>query len=326
MPIETTYRQQTEIDIKDIVTSGTIDALDETVVLECNGISGAKAAVSGTWVGTIKFEQTIDDLRWDAVGSFSGTTGTSIGQTGITSNDIVVFVGVAGVGKIRARFHDYTSGSASVTLRASNGVSNVFVDNLVPANLKTQSQLLGNTGGLLADIVNQSGQNRLQVGTTITGISGGISASYSSKLRYLDMNVSNGGVARATSITNSTWVDVFSYTGSGLLTNFLINIEEGNNWRIRLLVDSEEVFESTGLLTTDLSGDSVYDLDPSGKSIDENAGLYGLFLGAHDAFRWSGPLGIPVKYNSSVVIKVKREAGASTKKFQAGLVILTKET
>lgn len=124
--------------LEDFTATGQIGALDETIELTLAGVSGGKAVVSGTWNGTIKFEGSVDGLRWDNIGTFSGTTGAILSQTGITANDLLVFVGIAGLFKLRARFHIYSSGTATVTFRASNGVSNVFVDNLIARNLKSE--------------------------------------------------------------------------------------------------------------------------------------------------------------------------------------------
>lgn len=137
---------QTQPTLGDLTASGTLSGLSDSVILECNGISGGKAVISGTWIGTVKFQQTLDDIRWDNVGTFSGTTGAILSGTGTTINDLIVFVGIAGVGKIRAIFTSYTSGTATVLFRASNGVSNIFADNLVPGNFKNTSYTNDGTG------------------------------------------------------------------------------------------------------------------------------------------------------------------------------------
>ncbi len=150
-------------------------------------------------------------------------------------------------------------------------------------------------------------------------------SSFSSKLRYVDMNASSGGVARDTVVSDASWVDIFSYAGSGLFLSFLANLETGADWSIRLLIDgTEEIFGSSGLNLNDVAGDGLYDLDPSGKNTTELAETIGFFLGSHDRFVYGSRL--PIGYTTSVAVKVKRNSGAATKKFKAGLAILTKET
>jgi hypothetical protein len=185
----------------------------------------------------------------------------------------------------------------------------------------------GSADGVKITSTADGSKKRLDVAASITSITASPSA-YSSKLRYLDMNASNGGVARETVITNATWVDIFSYSGSGLVIGFGANLETGADWQIRLLIDGEEIFNdaTNGILLNDISSDSAYDWDSSGKSTVELADNIGLYLGSHDRLVWSSPLKSPTRYTASVVVKVKRVAAAGTKKFKAGLMVLTKDS
>lgn len=197
--------------LADLLVQKTISALNETVELETNGVSGGKAAVTGTWVGTIKFEQSIDDINWFPIGTFSGTTGAILSQTGISTNDIVVFVGIAGVAKIRARFDSYTSGSAVVSLRASNGVSNVFVDNLIPGNLRTQAHLHAGNG--------ISNGNHTRVGVS------------NSSVPLLADNTSRKYVL----ISNNSGVTIYLKLGSTAVVGEGITLLSGGSYEINVL-------------------------------------------------------------------------------------------
>lgn len=166
--------------------------------------------------------------------------------------------------------------------------------------------------------------NRLDVNTIVIPGTGTI-PSVGSKLRYVDMNASSGGVARGTLITTAAYTTVFSYTGSGLLFSALINIETKNVWYMRILVDGEDIFPSPGLSTSDLINDAVYDLDDAGSPLSPNEGNFGISLEEHDRLVWNCPNSFPIRYSTSVEIKLKIISGAS-KKFSAGLVILSKET
>lgn len=165
--------------------------------------------------------------------------------------------------------------------------------------------------------------DRLKVDALISPGSGS-APSINKKLRYDDMNVANGGVARNTTITNSAWVTTYSYTGSGLLFSFLLNTEENKNWYIRFIVDNEEIFTSNGLSMSDLDSETLYDLDTE-EGHSDNEGQLGISLSKHDKFIWSCPANFPVRYETGVSIQVKRVSNSSSKKFQAGLVVLTKE-
>jgi hypothetical protein len=145
---------------------------------------------------------------------------------------------------------------------------------------------------------------------------------YSTKLRYDDMNSSTGGVARNTSISDSGWTQLYSYTGSGMLSAILINFDVFTDWLIRLVIDSQEIFGSAGILTDDITGAQVYDFSDT-SSVDDD---FGLSKSSNNRFIWHGPLDIPVQYASSVKVYVKRKDGSVNKTFRAGLAVLTKDT
>jgi hypothetical protein len=133
------------------------------------------------------------------------------------------------------------------------------------------------------------------------------------------MNAGTGGVARGTSIAAASgYVTVYSYSGSGYFAGFLVNVETFAGWTFRFQVDGDTIFE---LLDTDVTGDAIYDLDDTA---DANQSSLGISKGAHDRFLFHSPLGAPLYYATSVVVSIKRTG--ATKKFQAGLAVLSKET
>lgn len=176
----------------------------------------------------------------------------------------------------------------------------------------TDGTLIGNVGDSLKVVVG-----------TFTGNTSFFNV-WSKKLRQLDMNASNGGVARGTSITNSSWVDIFSYSGSGFFAGAIINIETFTLWRMRIVIDSQEILlDSNGILSDDIQGDTVYDMDDTS---DVTQAVIGISKGSHDRFVYSPPLNFPIYYSTSISIKLKRDTGAPSKKFQAGFINLSKET
>jgi hypothetical protein len=159
--------------------------------------------------------------------------------------------------------------------------------------------------------------DRLKV--DIASIASGNIPAWPNTLCYCDMNVSTGGVARGTSIT-TTWTDVYSYSGSGYVAGFILNLETFTQWKVRFLVDGNDIFNSTdGFTSEDLAGDTIYDVDDV---TDSNQASLGLSKGSHDRLVFASPLRIPTRYTSSVVVKVARVSG--TKKFQSGLMVLSK--
>lgn len=168
--------------------------------------------------------------------------------------------------------------------------------------------------------------DRLKVDASISSISGGLTLTTSKKLRYDDMNVSNGGVARGTTIiSGAAATTVYSYTGSGAFTGFLINLESSSsasdNWKINLIVDGEEIFNSTGMNSQDLISTSVYDFNSAGS---REPAVLGIEM-VDSVVTFSVSPNFPMAYASSVVIKIQKTVGGN-KKFNAGLAMLTKET
>ncbi len=199
----------------------------------------------------------------------------------------------------------------SQDLSASDGMS--LLKGFYPHQIigATTGTPIGNTG------------DRLKVDTVITPTEGSI-PSTNHNLRYDDMNASTGGVARGTIVPITGWTQVYSYTGTGIVFSFLLNIEEKSSWRVRLVVDGHEIFGSNGMLMGDLVSDTAYDLDDAGSPLSSNEGNFGLSLEEHDRFVWNCPNSFPIRFDTSVQLLVQRIS--TTKKFQAGLIILTKET
>ena len=148
--------------------------------------------------------------------------------------------------------------------------------------------------------------------------SGGSVGSWSTNVRYEDMNASTGGVARGTSI-GSTYTSVYSRTGEGLLIGFVLTLENTfDEWQVRLTVDGTEIIFEVN--TKDLIDNNTYGYDAGGGD-DELTTFLG--FNVHDkTFRWQGPLNIPVSYSSSVKVEVRYIKGGS-KAFRGGLVART---
>lgn len=98
--------------------SGTLDVLDETVVIDTDG-----AAVVGidhrpsSWSGTVSWEATIDGTNWLAVTATGGNGG---GSTSLVAGGASIWqVAVNGYRQFRVRASAYTSGSVVITLNAS---------------------------------------------------------------------------------------------------------------------------------------------------------------------------------------------------------------
>lgn len=168
----------------------------------------------------------------------------------------------------------------------------------------TTQALIGNVG------------DRLKVDVTLNPSSN--LPAWGSTMTYADMNAGTGGVARGASVAQSaSWTTIYTYTGSGYVAGMLINVETFATWEFRLLIDAVEIFS---FLATDLTSDILYDVDDV---TDVTTAFLGISKGEHDKFTWHTPLETPLRYNTSVTVQVRRQSGGS-KKFQAGLIILSK--
>lgn len=127
----------------DATASGTIAAAAQNVALALNGKSGVAVQITGTWVGTLQFEGTVDGTNWVAVnGVFAGSS--TPGPT--TTTNGIVRVTPSGLAQFRITATAWTSGTATITIRASNATGGTFLNQSLTAGTNTiggVTQVLG---------------------------------------------------------------------------------------------------------------------------------------------------------------------------------------
>lgn len=106
-------------------------ALNANVEQNLSGESGASVQIIGTWVGTITFEGTLNGVDWIPINAVSAST--SYPQTTTTVNGLYRLT-PGGMFAFRARMSAFTSGSASVWLRASAGTGGTFANQILPVD------------------------------------------------------------------------------------------------------------------------------------------------------------------------------------------------
>jgi len=99
-------------------TTGNISALNGVVSLPLSAQSTVGVNVSGTWVGTISFEATLDGAIWFPIPGYAVGTGSSAGAASANGQFIL---SAGGYYQIRLRASAWTSGTAAVVLNASLG-------------------------------------------------------------------------------------------------------------------------------------------------------------------------------------------------------------
>ena len=128
---------------RDMCVSGTITALNGTVVLPVHGCGNCALQVTGTWVGTIVGEGSVDGVNWvSVVGYVEPYDRAAISQASVNG---VYRVVCSGYGFMRVRASAWTSGTANVFARASVGSalthSAIIQDVLASTNNSTAANL-----------------------------------------------------------------------------------------------------------------------------------------------------------------------------------------
>ena len=114
---------------QDVTASGSLAAAAQVVTLALAGQSAAAAQITGTWVGTITFEASLDGTTWTAINATPASTSTP--QTTTTVNGLYR-LGPGGFQQFRANMSAFTSGSATVLLRAGAGTGAVIANQILP--------------------------------------------------------------------------------------------------------------------------------------------------------------------------------------------------
>ena len=205
----------------DTTASGTITAISQNVALALNGKSGATIQITGTWVGTLQFEGTVDGTNWSAInGVFAGTS--TPGST-ITANGIVRLT-PSGLAQFRITSTAWTSGTATISMRASDAAGGTFLN---------QSMTAG------TNIIGKFGIDQTTPGTTNLVALAAAAATYSASI-----------VGLATAVTAT---DIFTITGSATKTirvsKILINGVQTTAAQINVLIVKRSTANTAGTST-----------------------------------------------------------------------------
>lgn len=136
----------------DITQSGSLSAGSLTNTLTIgDGISAVALRISGTWVGTVVFEGSVDATLWDPI--YGVRAGVGIPYTSIDEslNDNVFRFTTAGFRQVRAVF-TRTSGTVTLSWRASYNVSGVYVNFPLPPGTNAIGKLAANSGVDIGDV------------------------------------------------------------------------------------------------------------------------------------------------------------------------------
>lgn len=271
--------------------SGTFNALNGALTVSLPTASTICFTVTGTWVATLTFEATTDGTTWFPVLATIPSTGVSGSTTTVNGTWVA---GTGGYQSFRVRCSAYTSGTVSISYNADT-----------TPNVQSSGQIKGATDG--TGIGNTG--NRLNVDTSISSITGAVSASFSSKTR-VDL------VTTPVNLSTGSYTTCYSYSGTGLLLGISA---EFNNAAIlfRLQVDGENILTAQTLST--LGG-----FQATSNTTDRRQNGQGVVINGANidiSFRQ------PIRFTSNVTIAADAGGGVIlTRQLSQALVYIVKET
>jgi hypothetical protein len=117
--------------LADRIVTGTISALSGAVTISCQGLGTVGITITGTWVGSLTFEGTIDGTNWFDMFPLEGVLNNDIFFVSpVTSANGQFFVSAAGLFEFRVIATAYTSGTATVTLEGNQAVAAITTVNI----------------------------------------------------------------------------------------------------------------------------------------------------------------------------------------------------
>lgn len=283
-----------------ILNSGDLASLNSSVQADdVDNFSSAGVVITGTWVGTLTFEGSLDGTNFKTMLAVL-LDGSNMAATTTGNNSYII--STCGLKSVRVKMTAYTSGTATIVIQGAKSQS----------FMSTIAMLRGGTDGTRIGNVS----DRLKVDTAFSTTQSTSTAII--KLYYDDMNVANGGVARDTSITTS-YTTIYNKSGAGLIYGFSVsfegNIIGADEFLLKFTVDSLVIAE---ISTADIGTNALYALGADG-----DVQILGWQV-ANNNVMFKAPGGGGVRYNATVKIEIKKVTGSS-KRFRAGLIGLTKE-
>jgi hypothetical protein len=133
----------------DVLSSGTLGALNETVEIAGAGLGTIGVGISGTWVGTIVAEINTGNGVWDVIPLIDNTMGSAALSTSVNGSFLL---GVAGALTVRMRMSLYGSGAATVYMEGTSAAAGVFLSRSLPTGVNSIGKLAANAGVDIGDV------------------------------------------------------------------------------------------------------------------------------------------------------------------------------
>jgi len=146
----------------DTIVSGSISGSSQTIEIDTSGLSSVGIQITGSWVGGLEFNGTVDGTTWvqSRAVQYGGTL------VGGTAANGVFFAQVGGLLKFNVSGSTWTSGTGSIYLEGTTASNAVTLANSLPVGSNVIGALSGGTIGL-------SGSSATLAVTGSQSISGG---------------------------------------------------------------------------------------------------------------------------------------------------------
>lgn len=214
--------------VPDVTSSGSITTT-QSVAIAVNGQSTFSFQVTGTWVGSIVVEGTIDGTNWlptTYVSLATGGVGTSFSANTIGQGNCT------GLTQVRLRGNTLSSGSAVVSMRASDGVATFMLDNPIPIGSNVIGKVgidqttPGTTNGVQVNAALPAGSNiigNIRIDQTTPGTTNGVQINaalpsgtntlgYVGTAGVLQSNAPVYNVYSSTNVTTAAYVQLVAST------------------------------------------------------------------------------------------------------------------
>lgn len=127
-----TTAQPLPVIVPDTTASGSLAAANAVVSIPLNDDSGVNVEISGTWAGTIVFEGTVGGTVFNPLNGVSSSTSAPSSST--TVNGLYRLTPAA-VATLQVRMSVFTSGSATIAIRASGATGGIFANQILPTKV-----------------------------------------------------------------------------------------------------------------------------------------------------------------------------------------------
>ncbi len=126
LPVSIASDQTLSVSPQSQVTSGILNALNTNVALALNGTNGATIDIRGSFVASLAFQGTVDGTNWFTLVAMPVASVSNSVLVSVASTPGAWHVLTAGLQQIRVLMTGFTSGAATITIRATQAQPFVY--------------------------------------------------------------------------------------------------------------------------------------------------------------------------------------------------------